>query len=218
MRLPVNLTNVRVKFSKTHKGIDFGFDSKILGKNQPIYATEAGTVIYNRKQTTGGYVIHIKHDNGYVTEYAHLKKNSQLVKEGSKVKKGQQIAQMGASGIATGNHLHFGLYKGTSINYKDKSKFVNPEEYLCMYDDQQYRSNSKIKDFSQTKIVKGVPVTKESNYLNVRDAKGKVVGKVYNGDEVEYYGTKKIKIDGKLTTCACIDNIKGRYISNKYVK
>lgn len=218
MRLPVNLTNVRVKFSKTHKGIDFGFDSKILGKNQPIYATEAGTVIYNRKQTTGGYVIHIKHNNGYVTEYAHLKKNSQRVKEGSKVEKGQQIAQMGNSGIVTGYHLHYGMYKGTSINYKDKSKFVNPEEYLCMYDDQQYRSNSKIKDFAKTKHIKGVPVTKEYNYLNVRDAKGKIVGKVYNGDEVEYFGTKKIKIDGKMITCACIDNIRGYYVSNKYVK
>lgn len=218
MRLPVDLVNARVKFSKTHKGIDFGFDSKILGKNQPIYATEAGTVIYNRKQTTGGYVIHIKHNNGYVTEYAHLKKNSQLVKEGSKVKKGQQIAQMGNSGIVTGYHLHYGMYKGSSINYKDKSKFVNPEDYLCMYDDQQYRSNSKIKDFAKTKHIKGVPVTKKANYLNVRDSKGKVVGKVYNGDEVEYFGTKKIKIDGKMTTCACIDNIKGYYVSNKYVK
>ena len=218
MRLPVNLTNVRVKFSKTHKGIDFGFDSKVLGKNQPIYATDDGVVIYNRKQTTGGYVIHIRHDDGYVTEYAHLKKNSQLVKEGSKVKKGQQIAQMGNSGIVTGYHLHYGMYKGTSINYKDKSKFVNPEEYLCMYDDQQYRSNSKIKDFAKTKHIKGVPVTKEYNYLNVRDAKGKVVGKVYNGDEVEYFGTKKIKIDGKMTTCVCIDNIRGYYVSSKYVK
>lgn len=218
MRIPVNMINVRVKFTKTHKGIDFGFDSKILGKNQPIYAIEAGTVIYNRKQTTGGYVIHIRHDNGYVSEYAHLKKNSQLVKEGSKVKKGQQIAQMGNSGIVTGYHLHFGLYKGKSINYKDKSKFVDPELYLCKYADQQVRSNSKIKSWFETKIVTGVPVTEDYDYLNVRDAKGKIVGKVYNGDVVEYYGTKKIKIDGKSTTCACIDNILGRYISTKYVK
>ena len=85
MRLPVNLTNVRKKFSKTHKGIDFGFDSKVLGKNQPIYASEDGVVIYNRHQVSGGYVIHIKHNNGYVTEYAHLKKNSQKVKEGQNV-------------------------------------------------------------------------------------------------------------------------------------
>ena len=218
MRMPVNLINIRVKFTKTHKGIDFGFDSKILGKNQPIYAVDDGVVIYNRKQTTGGYVIHIKHSNGYVSEYAHLKKNSQLVKEGSKVKKGQQIAQMGNSGIVTGYHLHFGLYEGTEINYKDKTKFVDPLNYLCKYEHQKVRSNSKVKTFFETRTIKGVPKTSEYNYLNVRDTKGKVVGKVYNGDEVEYFGTKKIKIDGKMTTCACIDNIRGYYVSNKYVK
>ena len=218
MRLPVDLVNVRVKFSKTHKGIDFGFDSKILGKNQPIYAVEDGVVIYNRKQTTGGYVIHIRHDNGYVTEYAHLKKNSQRVKEGSKVKKGQQIAQMGGSGIVTGNHLHFGMYKGKSINYKDKSKFVDPKEYLCFYPGQTYRSNSKIKDFATTRVVTGVPVTKKYDWLNVNNSKGEAVGKVYNGDIVENFGDKKIKIKGRYVNCICIDNIKKLYIAKNYTK
>lgn len=206
MRLPVDLTNVRKKFSKTHKGIDFGFDSKVLGKNQPIYAAEDGEVIYNRYQVTGGYVIHIRHDNGYVTEYGHLKKNSQLVKEGQKVKKGQQIASMGNTGLVTGYHLHLGLYKGTKINYNKKSNFVDPTPFLCMYDNQQYRSNSLIKNFAQTKKVTGVP----SEPLNIRDKNNKIVGGYKNGDEAEYFGKSGSK--------AIVDNIRNYTTTAKYLK
>ena len=206
MRLPGNLTNVRKKYSKAHKGIDFGFDSKVLGKNQPIYAVEDGVVISNRHQVSGGYVIHIRHDNGYVTEYGHLKKNSQLVKEGQKVKKGQKIALMGNSGIVTGYHLHFGMYKGDKINYKDKSKFVDPTPFLCMYDNQKYRSNSLIKDFAKTKKVAGVP----NEPLNIRDKNNKIVGGYKNGDEAEFFG--------KNGTKAIVDNIKGHTTINKYLK
>jgi len=206
MRLPVDLINVRKKFSKSHKGIDFGFDSKILGNNQPIYAVEDGVVIYNRYQVSGGYVIHIRHDNGYVSEYGHLKKNSQLVKEGAKVKKGQKIALMGNTGMVTGYHLHFGLYKGTSINYNKKSNFVDPASFLCMYGNQQYRSNSLIKNFAQTKKVTGVP----SEPLNIRDSKNKIVGGYNNGDEAEYFGKNKTK--------AIVDNIRNYTTIDKYLK
>lgn len=206
MRLPVNDVNVRQKFSKLHKGIDFGFISSSLGKNQPIYAVEDGEVIYNRKQTSGGYVIHIRHDNGYVTEYGHLKKNSQKVKEGQKVKKGQQIASMGNTGIVTGYHLHFGLYKGTSINYKDKSKFVDPLKYLCLFENQHVYKNSKVKSFYETKKVSGVP----NEPLNIRNKNNKVVGGLYNGNEVEYYG--------KNGTKAIVDNIRNYTTTAKYLK
>lgn len=207
MQMPVNDVNVRQKFSNSHKGIDFGFSSSSLGKNQPIYAVEDGIVIYNRHQTSGGYVIHIKHDNGYVTEYGHLKKNSQLVKEGQKVKKGQKIALMGNSGIVTGYHLHFGMYKGTKINYKDKSKFVNPLDYLCLFSNQKVIKNSKVKTFFETKVVTDV----KSEPLNIRNKKNKIVGALYNGDEVETYTDYS-------ATRVYIDNIKGYLTYKRYLK
>lgn len=206
MRMPVDDVNIRQKFSKLHKGIDFGFVSSSLGKNQPIYAVEDGEVIYNRKQVSGGYVIHIRHDNGYVTEYGHLKKNSQKVKEGQKVKKGQQIASMGNTGIVTGYHLHFGMYKGTKINYNKKSDFVDPLEYLCLYDNQHIYKNSKVKNFNETKRVSGVP----SEPLNIRDKNNKIVGGYKNGDEAEYFG--------KNGTKAIVDNIKNYTTTAKYLK
>lgn len=212
MKVPVNLINVRQKFSQNHKGIDFGFDSKILGKNQPIYAADDGMIIYNRYQKSGGYVIHIRHDSGYITEYGHLKKDSQLVKEGDKVKKGQKIALMGNSGNVTGYHLHFGVYKGTTINYNKTSNFVDPKPFLCMYGDQQYRSNSLIKNFAKTKTATGIPSEPllVHNKADFKDSSVVKDFKIFNGNEVEYYGYK-----GKY---AIVDNTRNYYTSKKHLK
>lgn len=208
MRYPVNMINIRQGFLN-HRGIDFGWAEEV-GKHQPIYAVDDGEVIYNRHQVTGGYVIHIKHSNGYVSEYGHLLKNSQKVREGTHVKKGQIIALMGKSGVATGPHLHFGLYKGNYINYKDKSKFVDPLKYLCRYNDQTVSSRSKVakKDLYHTKVVNGTDGTLAIR--NMPSTKGKIVGKAKEGSEVEAFGV----VNGWNK----VDNIRGYYCSNNYVK
>ena len=57
--------------------------------------------------------IMIKHDDGTVAFYAHLKQNSVLVKVGDHVSQGQPIAKTGNSGNTQGlPHLHFGVYEG----------------------------------------------------------------------------------------------------------
>lgn len=74
----------------------------------PIYASAAGTVIVSRSGGwNGGYgtFIIISHSNGTQTLYAHNSKN--LVSVGDSVAKGQEIALMGATGLATGPHVHF---------------------------------------------------------------------------------------------------------------
>lgn len=204
MMCPVNYVAVTQEF-KNHKGVDFGWYNH---HNQWIYAIDDGEVIYNRKQITGGYVIHIRHDNGYVSEYGHLLKDSQQVHEGMKVKKGQKIARMGKSGMVTGEHLHFGLYKGTYINYKDKSKFVDPLKYINLYDNQKANEKTE-KLIKRTKHAEGIP----SEPLNIRKGSknGKVVGAIYNGDQVEHY---YINEDG----WNCLDNIRDYVCSNRYLK
>ena len=132
-----NTKDLTKQFQYLHYGIDFGYHDQ-QHKNEPVYAIDDGVVIYNRYQSTGGYVIHIRHNNGFVSEYAHLQKDSQKVLEGDIVKRGQQIANMGNSGSqAKGNHLHLGLYRGEYINYNDLSKFVNPLDYLYLADWQE---------------------------------------------------------------------------------
>ena len=59
MRCPVNYAGVVQKFHSKHKGVDFGWNSKYGGSNQPVFASDDGIVVYNRYQTTGGYVIGI---------------------------------------------------------------------------------------------------------------------------------------------------------------
>lgn len=83
------------------------------GKNQN--KNSSGTDSY------GNYV-QIKHENGYYTLYAHLKKGLKL-KEGDFVNKGDIIGVMGNSGNATGTHLHFEVRNAN--NY-----VINPTKYL----------------------------------------------------------------------------------------
>ena len=67
-----------------------------------------------------GNLVLIRHDNGYVSAYAH---NGELsVKRGEKVKRGQVIATSGQTGNVTSPQLHFELRKGQSP--------VDPTPYL----------------------------------------------------------------------------------------
>ena len=86
--------------STNHKGIDIG---GVYGSS--IYAADAGEVIVSEWSNSYGYVVQIRHENGHVTLYCHC--SSLLVKVGQTVEQGQTIARMGATGWASGTHLHF---------------------------------------------------------------------------------------------------------------
>lgn len=87
-----------------HCGLDIG---AIIGT--PIRAALSGRVIYSGWKAGYGKVVILKHANGYITVYAHNKKN--LVKKDKKVSRGQLIAKSGMTGLATGGHLHFEIRK-----------------------------------------------------------------------------------------------------------
>lgn len=209
MRCPVDLVGITQDFKKgSHYGIDFGWFQQDV--NQPIYSADDGEVIYNRKQTKGGYTIVIKHDSGYCTVYAHLLEDSQLVHEKDKVKKGQQIAKMGNSGHSTGTHLHFGIYKGTKATF-DGKYYVDPKKYINIYDGQTLSSGTAKKyNLYATKTAVDIP-DEPLNVRNKSNTSGKIVGEIYNGQEVESYGKT-------LNGWNIVDNIRGYYCSNKYLK
>jgi murein DD-endopeptidase MepM/ murein hydrolase activator NlpD len=87
----------------------------------PVKATEAGTVTYAGSEVKGyGNLVLIRHDNGFISAYAH---NGELsVKRGEKVKRGQVIATSGQTGNVTSPQLHFELRKGQAP--------VDPVPYL----------------------------------------------------------------------------------------
>ena len=87
-----------------HAGIDIA-----APKGSPIAAASGGRVIYAGRRSGYGNLVIVSHANGYSTRYAHCSRI--LVKKGQQVKAGQLIARVGATGVATGNHLHFELRK-----------------------------------------------------------------------------------------------------------
>ena len=93
-----------------------------LPEGTPVKATEAGTVTYAGSEVKGyGKLVLIRHDNGFISAYAH---NSDLnVKRGEKVKRGQVIATSGQTGNVTSPQLHFELRKGQAP--------VDPVPYLA---------------------------------------------------------------------------------------
>lgn len=106
---------VTEEFSEKTKGID------IAGKlGEPITAASDGKVVYAGNSLRGyGNLVIIKHDNTYLTAYAHNRTLS--VKEGDSVKKGQKIAEMGDTD-SNSVKLHFEL--------RVNGKPVNPTPYL----------------------------------------------------------------------------------------
>ncbi|EIM28513.1 peptidoglycan DD-metalloendopeptidase family protein [Microvirga lotononidis] len=77
----------------------------------PVKAAEAGTVTYAGSEVKGyGNLVLIKHENGYVSAYAH--NGSLNVKRGEQVKRGQVIATSGQTGNVTSPQLHFEIRKG----------------------------------------------------------------------------------------------------------
>ncbi|MEO8401073.1 MAG: peptidoglycan DD-metalloendopeptidase family protein [Gammaproteobacteria bacterium] len=103
-------------YSSQNKGVNIG------GRyHDPIYATAAGQVVYSGNGLRGyGNLIIIKHNNAYLTAYAH--NSSVLIREGDQVRAGQKIAEMGN---ANGQRviLHFEIRRN--------GQPVNPLNYLA---------------------------------------------------------------------------------------
>ena len=90
-------------------------------RGAPIHASADGTVTYVGDEIKAyGNLILIRHDNGYVTAYAHA--DSVTVERGERVTRGQVIAHAGATGDVDRPQLHFELRAGT--------KPVDPKPYL----------------------------------------------------------------------------------------
>lgn len=99
-----------------HQGIDIDGDT-----GDAVRAARAGKVtVAGYADACGGLQVRIDHGDGMTTWYRHLSRV--LVGVGKRVSVGAVIGRVGATGCATGSHLHFGVQKG--------STFVDPLRYL----------------------------------------------------------------------------------------
>ena len=97
---------------RMHEGIDY-----VARVGTPIHSVADGKVIF--KGWLGGYgkAVKIRHRNGYITLYAHLRGWPRGIYVGKWVRRGQVIGYLGNTGLSTGPHLHFGVMRyGRWIN------------------------------------------------------------------------------------------------------
>ena len=99
---------------KLHTGVDIG-----AGYGAPIRAAAKGLVISTGWKKAYGQAVIIDHGGGFITWYCHC--SSIDCHEGQLVNRGQLIAHVGATGMATGPHLHWGVLKD--------GEWVNPVDY-----------------------------------------------------------------------------------------
>ena len=108
---------------RTHDGIDLAAEA-----GTGVKAAAAGTVYSVFQDDTHGTTVVIRHENGFVTEYASLSTDV-MVSAGDTVKMGQTIGYVGNTALlenALGDHLHFAVSQnGKSIDPMD---FLNPNE------------------------------------------------------------------------------------------
>ena len=113
LRAPVEFRRISSRFSsarfhpvlgvyRKHEGIDYAASS-----GTPVMAAGDGTVL--RATRAGGYglLVELRHKSGITTRYAHLRGFAPGVRTGSRVRQGDVIGYVGATGLASGPHLHY---------------------------------------------------------------------------------------------------------------
>src|SRR5688572_33389169 len=88
-----------------HRGIDFG-----AGHGAPTVAASDGQVIASGWSGGYGRQVRIAHGGGIVTTYSHMSRA--VAEPGNFVRQGQLIGYVGSSGLSTGPHLHYEVYRG----------------------------------------------------------------------------------------------------------
>jgi murein DD-endopeptidase MepM/ murein hydrolase activator NlpD len=99
-------------YSRMHEGVDFA-----APKGTPILAAGRGTVV--RAGYYGGYGLYVelRHTATVATAYGHMSRLARGIRPGVRVKQGQVIGFVGATGLATGPHLHYEFHRrGRPVN------------------------------------------------------------------------------------------------------
>lgn len=147
LKAPLDFYRISSKFSnrrfhpvlkryRAHHGVDYAAPT-----GTPIHAVGDGRIIARAYQPNGGgYYLKIKHNSVYTTIYMHLSKYAKGMVVGNRVKQRQVIGYVGATGLATGPHLDFRVYKnGTPINPLNMKSI--PKESIKAKDMQDFKKH-----------------------------------------------------------------------------
>jgi murein DD-endopeptidase MepM/ murein hydrolase activator NlpD len=99
-----------LNYTRAHNGVDYAAPT-----GAPVGAVASGVVTFAAWTPGGGRTVRVRHAGGYESEYLHL--SSMTVSRGDHVGQGELIGRVGATGLATGPHLHYGLRRdGAYVN------------------------------------------------------------------------------------------------------
>jgi murein DD-endopeptidase MepM/ murein hydrolase activator NlpD len=98
-------------YARAHNGVDYRAPA-----GAPIVSVAPGVVTTAGWTAGGGRTVRVRHPNGYESEYLHM--SSVAVRPGERVAQGTVVGRVGATGLATAPHLHYGLRKS--------GRYVNP--------------------------------------------------------------------------------------------
>ncbi|MDO9254162.1 MAG: peptidoglycan DD-metalloendopeptidase family protein [Bacteroidales bacterium] len=117
LKAPLKFSRITSKFSNSrmhpilrirrpHHGVDYA-----APKGTPVHTIGNGTVVKAAYSGGAGRLVMIRHNNGYSTSYMHLAGFGPGIHTGASVSQGQVIGYVGSSGLSTGAHLDFRVYK-----------------------------------------------------------------------------------------------------------
>lgn len=107
-----------------HTGTDY-----VGTSDKTVYAICSGKVTFAGTKSSYGRCVHVKHNDGYLSVYAHL--SSIYVKTGQSVTNNTKLGREGSTGNASGSHLHLELHKG-GYKYPPSPK-INPHVYILAH-------------------------------------------------------------------------------------
>ncbi len=121
-----------LKIRRPHHGVDYAAPA-----GTPVHSIGDGVVVQMSYQKGGGgRLIKIKHNSTYTTVYMHLQGYAKGMRKGLRVRQGDLIGYVGSTGLATGPHLDFRVYKnGTPIDpLKMESPPADPVKSIYRYE------------------------------------------------------------------------------------
>ncbi len=108
-----------LKVYRPHYGIDY-----VAKYGSPIKSVADGKIVFAGRKGGYGRTVIIQHKNGWRSLYAHMSGFGRGIKRGRTVKQGKVIGFLGNSGLSTGAHLHFSMYKNHKPYNPERIKSV----------------------------------------------------------------------------------------------
>jgi len=113
--------------ARAHRGVDYAAPT-----GAEVVSVASGRVVSVTTDDTNGRMVTLRHASGYVSQYLHLSAFAAGIRPGAAVEQGQTIGRVGATGLATGPHLHYGLQKnGAFVNPLREQRNTPPGEPIA---------------------------------------------------------------------------------------